>query len=221
MGKRRRRSSGGDSGNFHGAFHRRGFSFFSKISFFLPFSPLLIIHDKSLKPVFLQLYNKHAPKTCRNFIELSRRGYYDNVKFHRIIKVFSPICLLCAVFLGVHRKGDFVERVLKGWGVRGLRLRCRWEISVFFFGFRLLGWLVGNHFLLKMRLSDDPKWIFTFNPSLLVHLMEKLCLDILGIYWPIFLLSIYFLGIHGKLGFRENEYWEGEDRRVYGTYVDG
>lgn len=35
----------------------------------------------------LQMYYKHAPKTCRNFVELSRRGYYDDVKFHRIIKV--------------------------------------------------------------------------------------------------------------------------------------
>ncbi|CAM8920004.1 unnamed protein product [Rhodiola kirilowii] len=34
------------------------------------------------------LYHKHAPRTCRNFLELSRRGYYDNVKFHRIIKDF-------------------------------------------------------------------------------------------------------------------------------------
>ncbi|KAA8518548.1 hypothetical protein F0562_016022 [Nyssa sinensis] len=35
-----------------------------------------------------QMYYKHAPRTCRNFIELSRRGYYDNAKFHRIIKDF-------------------------------------------------------------------------------------------------------------------------------------
>uniref|UniRef100_I1QKE6 Peptidyl-prolyl cis-trans isomerase n=1 Tax=Oryza glaberrima TaxID=4538 RepID=I1QKE6_ORYGL len=34
------------------------------------------------------MYYKHAPKTCRNFLELSRRGYYDNVIFHRIIKDF-------------------------------------------------------------------------------------------------------------------------------------
>lgn len=25
----------------------------------------------------LQLYQKHAPKTCKNFLELARRGYYD------------------------------------------------------------------------------------------------------------------------------------------------
>ncbi|OAE24883.1 hypothetical protein AXG93_2931s1260 [Marchantia polymorpha subsp. ruderalis] len=35
-----------------------------------------------------QLYVKHAPKTCRNFIELSRRGYYEDVRFHRVIKDF-------------------------------------------------------------------------------------------------------------------------------------
>ncbi|XP_068659130.1 peptidyl-prolyl cis-trans isomerase CYP18-2 isoform X1 [Aristolochia californica] len=42
----------------------------------------------SMGPVIVELYYKHAPRTCRNFIELSRRGYYDNVKFHRIIKDF-------------------------------------------------------------------------------------------------------------------------------------
>ena len=36
----------------------------------------------------LELYWAHAPKTCRNFAELCRRGYYNNTKFHRIIKNF-------------------------------------------------------------------------------------------------------------------------------------
>lgn len=36
----------------------------------------------------VELYYKHAPKTCRNFIELARKGYYNNVVFHRIIKEF-------------------------------------------------------------------------------------------------------------------------------------
>ncbi|KAF9614617.1 hypothetical protein IFM89_019594 [Coptis chinensis] len=39
-------------------------------------------------PFTIELYYKHAPRTCRNFIELSQRGYYDNVKFHRIIEDF-------------------------------------------------------------------------------------------------------------------------------------
>ncbi|KMZ60300.1 Peptidyl-prolyl cis-trans isomerase [Zostera marina] len=44
--------------------------------------------ETSMGPVRVEMYCKHAPKTCRNFLELSRRGYYDNVKFHRIIKNF-------------------------------------------------------------------------------------------------------------------------------------
>ena len=36
----------------------------------------------------IELYWKHSPNTCRNFAELARRGYYNQVKFHRIIKDF-------------------------------------------------------------------------------------------------------------------------------------
>lgn len=38
--------------------------------------------------IVLELYWKHAPKTCKNFAELARRGYYNGTKFHRIIKDF-------------------------------------------------------------------------------------------------------------------------------------
>lgn len=38
--------------------------------------------------ITIELYWKHAPSTCRNFAELSRRCYYNNVKFHRIIRDF-------------------------------------------------------------------------------------------------------------------------------------
>lgn len=38
--------------------------------------------------VVIELYWKHAPTTCRNFAELCRRGYYNNTKFHRIIRDF-------------------------------------------------------------------------------------------------------------------------------------
>lgn len=36
----------------------------------------------------LELYWKHAPRTCKNFAELCRRGYYNGTKFHRVIKDF-------------------------------------------------------------------------------------------------------------------------------------
>ncbi|KAJ4705315.1 Peptidyl-prolyl cis-trans isomerase [Melia azedarach] len=44
--------------------------------------------ETSMGSFTVELYYKHSPRTCRNFIELSRKGYYDNTKFHRIIKDF-------------------------------------------------------------------------------------------------------------------------------------
>lgn len=35
----------------------------------------------------VELYDKHAPKTCKNFLGLVQRGYYNGVAFHRIISV--------------------------------------------------------------------------------------------------------------------------------------
>lgn len=46
----------------------------------------------SMGTIVLELYWKHAPKTCKNFAELGRRGYYNNTKFHRIIKDFMVQC---------------------------------------------------------------------------------------------------------------------------------
>lgn len=36
----------------------------------------------------LELYWDHAPRTCRNFAELTKRGYYNGTIFHRIISDF-------------------------------------------------------------------------------------------------------------------------------------
>ncbi len=38
--------------------------------------------------IHLELYWNEAPKTCYNFQELSRTGYYKNCIFHRIVKDF-------------------------------------------------------------------------------------------------------------------------------------
>lgn len=38
--------------------------------------------------ITVELYWNHAPRTCTNFAELARRGYYNGTKFHRIIKDF-------------------------------------------------------------------------------------------------------------------------------------
>ncbi|CDZ96452.1 cyclophilin-like protein [Phaffia rhodozyma] len=42
----------------------------------------------SMGDIVLELYTEHAPKTCKNFLELSKRGYYNNQIFHRIISDF-------------------------------------------------------------------------------------------------------------------------------------
>eukprot|EP00928_Gymnodinium_smaydae_P087458 TRINITY_DN71719_c0_g1_i1.p1 TRINITY_DN71719_c0_g1~~TRINITY_DN71719_c0_g1_i1.p1 ORF type:complete len:184 (+),score=26.75 TRINITY_DN71719_c0_g1_i1:64-615(+) len=42
----------------------------------------------SMGEITLELYWQHAPRTCRNFYELAKRGYYDGTIFHRIISDF-------------------------------------------------------------------------------------------------------------------------------------
>merc|ERR1719191_2484053 len=36
----------------------------------------------------IKLHTQKAPKTCRNFIELAKAGYYDGCIFHRVVKGF-------------------------------------------------------------------------------------------------------------------------------------
>ena len=38
--------------------------------------------------VELKLFPKIAPKACENFTELVKKGYYDGIIFHRVIKSF-------------------------------------------------------------------------------------------------------------------------------------
>ncbi|KAK9463995.1 cyclophilin-like domain-containing protein [Lipomyces oligophaga] len=47
-----------------------------------------VVLETSMGPITIELYYKHAPKTCKNFYELARRGYYDGTIFHRIIPDF-------------------------------------------------------------------------------------------------------------------------------------
>eukprot|EP00002_Diphylleia_rotans_P027492 TRINITY_DN5510_c0_g1_i1.p1 TRINITY_DN5510_c0_g1~~TRINITY_DN5510_c0_g1_i1.p1 ORF type:complete len:144 (+),score=29.91 TRINITY_DN5510_c0_g1_i1:74-505(+) len=36
----------------------------------------------------VELYGNHAPRTCQNFEELARRGYYNGTIIHRVISDF-------------------------------------------------------------------------------------------------------------------------------------
>merc|ERR550525_354688 len=42
----------------------------------------------SMGQIEVELYWMHAPRTCANFYELAKRGYYDNTLFHRIVSNF-------------------------------------------------------------------------------------------------------------------------------------
>lgn len=44
--------------------------------------------ETTLGTIGLEMYTQHAPRTCKNFIELSKQGYYDDTTFHRIIRGF-------------------------------------------------------------------------------------------------------------------------------------
>ena len=38
--------------------------------------------------LLIEFYEKDAPKTVENFINLAKKGFYDGVKFHRVIPNF-------------------------------------------------------------------------------------------------------------------------------------
>ena len=47
-----------------------------------------MILQTSQGAVHIELYWLHAPKTCNNFFQLARRGYYNGIPFHRVIDGF-------------------------------------------------------------------------------------------------------------------------------------
>jgi len=50
--------------------------------------PSHVVLETSMGIMSIELYWTHAPKTCRNFSELARKGYYNNTIFHRVISEF-------------------------------------------------------------------------------------------------------------------------------------
>jgi len=47
-----------------------------------------VVFYTTMGEIEIELYWNHAPRTCKNFFELAKRGYYDNTIFHRIIRDF-------------------------------------------------------------------------------------------------------------------------------------
>lgn len=47
----------------------------------------------------VQLACDLVPKACENFLELCEKKYYDNVKFHRVIKDFMVNIFIYYIFI--------------------------------------------------------------------------------------------------------------------------
>lgn len=50
--------------------------------------PIVTIEFQNYESVTLELYPEIAPNTVNNFIDLAQSGYYNGLKFHRVIKDF-------------------------------------------------------------------------------------------------------------------------------------
>ena len=40
----------------------------------------------------IKLFSDETPKTVDNFEKLANEGFYNGLKFHRVIADFSPLC---------------------------------------------------------------------------------------------------------------------------------
>ena len=53
-----------------------------------PSNNMIVIMQTNLGEIKIELFSSDAPKTVENFVKLAKSGFYDNVKFHRVIKGF-------------------------------------------------------------------------------------------------------------------------------------
>ena len=53
-----------------------------------PSNNMVVIMQTNLGEIKIDLFSSDAPKTVENFVKLAKSGFYDNVKFHRVIKGF-------------------------------------------------------------------------------------------------------------------------------------
>src|SRR5574344_689963 len=49
---------------------------------------MVTITMKGLGDIVVEMDYKDAPNSCRNFVALARKGFYDGLIFHRVIKNF-------------------------------------------------------------------------------------------------------------------------------------
>ena len=140
-------------------------------------------HIKTNKgTIKLTLFYKQAPITVSNFINLSKRGYYDNLSFHRVIDEFM-IQGGCPLGTGTggpgynfqdefheelkHDKPGILSMANAGAGTNG---------SQFFITHIETPWLDNNHTVFGEILSDEDQTII--NSIIQGDMIEKI--EIIG-----------------------------------------
>ena len=140
-------------------------------------------HIKTNKgTIKLTLFYKQAPITVSNFINLSKRGYYDNLSFHRVIDDFM-IQGGCPLGTGTggpgynfqdefheelkHDKPGILSMANAGPGTNG---------SQFFITHIETPWLDNNHTVFGEILSDEDQTII--NSIIQGDMIEKI--EIIG-----------------------------------------
>src|SRR5690349_21430454 len=66
--------------------------------------------------IFIRLHAKEAPKACTHILDLVRSGFYDNQKFHRVVK--SPRPYLVQMGDPATKTKDVAETGTGGTGAR-------------------------------------------------------------------------------------------------------
>lgn len=54
----------------------------------LPYIQNKVVMKTNFGDITLELFDKDAPETVKNFLKLAKEGFYDKTKFHRVIKDF-------------------------------------------------------------------------------------------------------------------------------------
>ena len=78
---------------------------------------MIVINVKDFGKIKVELNREVAPNTCANFVELARKGFYNGLIFHRVIRGFM-IQGGCPQGIGIggpgyHIKGEFLINGVK------------------------------------------------------------------------------------------------------------
>lgn len=113
----------------------------------------------------LKLFHEHTPKTVANFLNLAKRNFYDNIKFHRVIENFM-IQTWCPKGNGTggpwYRFEDEFHPQLRHNKPWILSMANSWPASnwsQFFITHAETSWLDGKHSVFGEVISEQDQYV--------------------------------------------------------------